>query len=384
MTGSLQIKNNRYHMVISYVDKDGKRKNHWITTGLIAKGNKKAAQEMLDQYLREHKGCAMDVSNQLLTDYLERWMDDIAPSLRPSTIRGYRGNLKNHILPYFRAEQIKLTDLRVRHLEAFYAHLQRDEKPLSATSVKHCHRLLSKALEDAIRYEYIATNPTKRAHLPKQERYEAKFLNCTQLKELVSLFDGDVLQPVVKFICFYGVRRSEALGLCWDMVDFEKNQFTIARTMLQVEKGNCLKDSTKNNSSYRTMPLSVPMRELLLTLKARREEYAPLFPEAYAENNLVFVWEDGSPITPNYLTSHFHKIIAKSDLPTIRVHDLRHSAASNLIAAGLSVADVQHWLGHSQPSTTLNFYTHVDSLSKQRVCQCLEATLSFDSAEEKF
>ena len=126
------------------------------------------------------------------------------------------------------------------------------------------------------------------------------------------------------------------------------------------------------------------MRDLLLSLKAQREQYAPMFPETYASNNLVFVWEDGTPITPNYLTSHFHKVVKQSQLPTIRVHDLRHSAASNLIAHGMSVVDVQHWLGHSQPSTTLNFYAHVDATSKLRVCQSIEAALSFDENKEEF
>ena len=382
MTGSLQVKNNYYHMVISYVDKDGKRKNRWKSTGLKVKGNKKRAEEMLDRYLREHNGCDMDMVGQTLTDYLERWIKSTEVLLRPSTIKGYQEKLRGHILPYFWSTRIKLTELNVQHLETFYAHLQKGEKPLSVTSVRHCHRLLSKALNDAIRYGYITFNPATLVRLPKQEKYEAKFLNYSQVMELISLFDGNVLQPVVQFICFYGVRRSEALGLCWDMVDFEKNQITISRTMLQVDGGDVLKNSTKSNSSYRTFPMSAPIRELLLVLKARREQYASLFPETYASNNLVFVWEDGTPITPNYLTSQFHRVVKQSQLPTIRLHDLRHSAASNLLSNGLSVVDVQHWLGHSQPSTTLNFYAHVDASSKQRVCQSIEQALTFSVAME--
>lgn len=165
------------------------------------------------------------------------------------------------------------------------------------------------------------------------------------------------------------------------MVDFEKNQFRITRTMIQA-KGNPLKESPKTNSSVRSLPMAAPMRALLLSLKERREKFTPLFPKVYASNNLVFVWDDGSPITPNYLTSHFQKVVAKSDLPKIRLHDLRHSVASNLLSGGSSVVDVQHWLGHSQPSTTLNFYAHVDSTSKLNVCQSIEAALHFDVDKE--
>ncbi len=377
MTGSLQVKNGRYHMVISYIDQDGKRKQIWKATGLPIKGNRKRAQAMLDAYLREHAGCNMDIANWKLADYLERWLKNAESRLSPNTIRGYREKMRNHILPYFRAKDIKLIDLRVHHLETFYAYLQLKEKPLSATSVRHCHRLLHKALKDAVRYEYISGNPAEYAELPKQTKYEAKFLNYSQLQELLSLFEGDVILPVVQFLCFYGMRRGEALGLCWDMVDFEKNQFTITRTMMQ-DKGNPLKESPKTNSSVRALPLSAPMRQLLLSLKERRETLTPLFPETYASNNLVFVWDDGSPITPNYLTVRFRRKVDESNLPKIRLHDLRHSVASNLLSGGSPVVDVQHWLGHSQPSTTLDFYAHADATSKQNVCQSIETALHID------
>lgn len=377
MTGSLQEKNGRYHMVISYIDQDGKRKQMWKSTGLTVKGNRKRAQAMLDAYLREHGGCNMDAANLKLADYLEQWLKNAEPRLSPNTIRGYQEKMRNHILPYFRAKDIKLTDLRVQHLETFYAFLQQKEKRLSVTSVRHCHRILSKALHDAVRYEYIPGNPAKHVDLPKQTKYEAQFLNYSQLQELLVLFEGDVLLPVIQFLCFYGMRRGEALGLCWDMVDFEKNQFTITRTMMQ-SKGNPLKESPKTISSVRALPLSAPMRQLLLSLKERRKTLTPLFPKAYASNNLVFVWDDGSPITPNYLTSRFRKKMDQSDLPQIRLHDLRHSVASNLLSGGSPVVDVQHWLGHSQPSTTLNFYAHADATSKQNVCQSIEAALHFD------
>lgn len=148
--------------------------------------------------------------------------------------------------------------------------------------------------------------------------------------------------------------------------------------MIQHNEKNYLKSATKNASSCRTLPLTPSMRELLLTLKERRAKYSKLFPQSYAENDLVFVWEDGSIITPNYLTSTFHDIVKKSHLPCIRLHDLRHSAASNLISNGASIVDVQHWLGHSQPSTTLNFYAHTDSNAKIRTGEMIEKSLTFE------
>ena len=96
----------------------------------------------------------------------------------------------------------------------------------------------------------------------------------------------------------------------------------------------------------------------------------------YIDDDYICTWADGSVIEPNYLSKKFHSIIIKSTLPHIRLHDLRHSTASNLLSMGFSYVEIQQWLGHSQPSTTLNFYSHVDSSSKLRVSSALDGCLA--------
>ena len=142
------------------------------------------------------------------------------------------------------------------------------------------------------------------------------------------------------------------------------------------EEKNYLKNSTKGSSSYRTLPLTSDMRDMLLMLKQQQEEHKRMCGDSYQESNLVFVWPDGSPITPNYVTRKFHSLIKSSDLPHVRLHDLRHSTASNLLSKGFSLVDIQLWLGHSQPSTTLNYYSHVDSSSKKNIQMFLEKELT--------
>ncbi|MGN1480123.1 MAG: site-specific integrase [Acutalibacteraceae bacterium] len=207
-------------------------------------------------------------------------------------------------------------------------------------------------------------------------RFVGSFLNMAQIQELVTLFKGSTVEPVVKFICTYGLRRSEALGLCWDKVDFDNNQFTICRAMIQGDGENYIKDCTKNDSSYRTLPMTADMREMLLELKAKKSENQKLFGASYVNNILVFTFPDGYPITPNYLMRTFHDTVEKSDLHKIRLHDLRHSVASNLLAKGISLVDTQLWLGHSQPSTTLNYYAHTDSSSKRNIQLLLDEELN--------
>lgn len=379
MTGSLQIKNNKYYAVLNIVGTDGKRKQKWISTDLAIKGNKKRAAKILEKLLEEYDERNISYDNVLLTDYLNDWIKRVKNNLEPSTYRGYMGNLKNHILPYFNKRRIKLIELKPYHLEDFYAYLMSDEKKLSAQTVRHNHRIISKALNDALRHEIIKSNPAQRASVPKIKKYIGTFLNPEQLQKLVTLFQGTEIEYAVAFIVTYGLRRSEALGLCWSKVDFNNNLFTVSRAMIQQGKGGYyLKDCTKNESSYRTLPLTKDMRSMLLMLKNRREVNKKLFGDSYADNDFVFTWQDGNPITPNYLTRIFHNTIVKSDLPPIRLHDLRHSTASNLLANGFSVVEVQHWLGHSQASTTLNFYSHIDASSKTNIKNALEILLPLE------
>ena len=103
---------------------------------------------------------------------------------------------------------------------------------------------------------------------------------------------------------------------------------------------------------------------------------------AFVENNMVFTWPNGEPIIPNYVTRTFHKILEESDLPTIRLHDLRHSVATNLLSKGSNVVDIQLWLGHSQPSTTLNYYSHADASSKHNIQTVLEREFDFSEHDQ--
>jgi len=143
-------------------------------------------------------------------------------------------------------------------------------------------------------------------------------------------------------------------------------------------KSYYVKDCAKNESSYRTLPLTKDVRLMLEQIRQRQSQNRERFGNAYHDSDFVFTWPDGTLISPNYVTRMFHKVIAASDLPPIRLHDLRHSTASNLLANNFSVVEVQHWLGHSQASTTLNFYSHIDATSKRNITAALENLLPLE------
>lgn len=169
---------------------------------------------------------------------------------------------------------------------------------------------------------------------------------------------------------FSGLRRSEALGLKWDAIDFEKKTITIRHVVTEacIDGKSVLieKDRTKTKSSYRTLPLVPPFEELLYRLRASQDANRKLCGSAYCKQYLEYIYvnEIGEIVKPGYITQHFPFVLEKNGLRRIRFHDLRHSCASLLYANGVSLKEIQEWLGHSNISTTANIYTHLDYNSK--------------------
>lgn len=160
------------------------------------------------------------------------------------------------------------------------------------------------------------------------------------------------------------------MALKWDAIDFEKKTITICHTVTEVRVNGkrtiIEKDRTKTKSSYRTLPLVKPFEELLLRLKAQQEENKRLCGKMYSKqyDGYIYVNQMGDLVKPGYLTQHFPALLEKHGLRRIRYHDLRHSCASLLYANGVSLKEIQEWLGHSDISTTSNIYTHLDYSSK--------------------
>ena len=386
LTGSLQVKNKTYYAVLNFKEKGGKRKQKWINSGIsAARGNKRLADQFLKDCLDEYNEDTIAFSEMQVSDYFRQWLTEQKYLVAPNTYRGYAGNMENHIIPYFEGKGILLQNLKPYHLDEYYTHKmgpngKKDGKgALNPTTIKHHHQNISKALNDAVRKGILQMNPAVSAKTPKARKYIGQFLNPAQLNDLICLFEDTVVELPVKIIATYGLRRSQALGLCWNAVDFVNRQFTISRALLQNNGGDYVQDVTKTESSYRTLPLTAQMETLLHKQQEKQKKMRALMGNMYANSDFVCTWPDGTPITPNYLSRTFHQVIAHSTLPQIRLHDLRHSCASNLLANGFSVVEVQQWLGHSEASTTLNFYSHVDSASKKRISTALDQLLNVEN-----
>ncbi len=308
------------------------------------------------------------------------WLDIIKPRVVKTTYAGYERIVKGKVYNYFKKLDISLKDLKPYHIQDFYTELY--NLGLKGNTILRYHANIRKALQYAVKCELILTNPADKIDKPKKEQYIATYYNKAQLNELlVAIKDTPIKLPVLLAL-YYGLRRSEALGIKWDAVDFDNKTIIIRHTISQTKVDGKLQivaeDKTKNQSSYRTLPLIPEIEEILLEEKANQEYNKKVFKKSYLnENGYVCVNTDGSILKPDYVSHKFNQILKYNNLKSIRFHDLRHSCASLLLSNKVSMKDIQIWLGHSSYNTTANIYTHVDTESKQNSALVIGNSLNF-------
>ena len=382
VTGHLREKNGYYHIVLNYVDGHGKRRTPSKSTGLPVKGNKKRAEKMLmdaraaqeaelEAKATEQNAESTSASLIPFTEFLLDWLEMTKKNVEETTYGAYAMGIKNKIIPYFEEHHpgLALCEVTPKHIQDYYTY-ELTVRGVSANTVIHRHANIRKALQYAFKLGLIDSNPADRIERPKKERFVGSVYEEDELNRLFEIVKGDPIELGVILGAFYGLRRSEAVGLKWDAIDFKKKTITIRHTVTQATidgKSKIIqKDRTKTKSSYRSLPLVPPFEELLHRLKAQQELNQKLCGRSYCKKytGYIYVNEIGELVKPGYITQHFPLVLQKNGLRKIRFHDLRHSCASLLYANGVSLKEIQEWLGHSDISTTSNIYTHLNFTSK--------------------
>lgn len=373
IAGHLQIKNDYYYMVLSYLDANGKRKQPWFPTGLPIKNNKKRAEKMLLELRQtyvppaEHKSNGELSADMLFADYMELWLEVVRNSIEITTFSSYTQMVKGKIVPYFRKTGVKLGELQARHIQSFYLY---ELKTVCPNTVIHEHANIHKALKYAVKMDLIPFNPADKVERPKKQRYIADYYRQEELERLLEASKDHPYSLLIQMTAFYGLRRSEALGLKWDAIDFERDTITIKHIVTNAKiDGKCeivCADRAKTKSSLRSLPLVSNIREKLLVLREQQKENRRVCGNCYSKkyDGYVFVDAMGNILNPRSVTANFSKLLEQNGLRHIRFHDLRHSCASLLLANDVPLKQIQEWLGHSDIGTTANIYSHLDYKSK--------------------
>lgn len=383
MRASLAVKKCRYYAVLNYKDKNGKWRKKWVSLGLPVRDNRRRAEAMLPALIDKYshlEQLEMPV-NATFEEYALEWLERRKTQVETSTFERYNGQTRTHLIPCFGTK--KLLDITPRDISEFYAFKAKSGRAdgkggaLSHTTMRSVSSLLRSILQQAVIEGLLIRNPADGIPLQtKSKEREYVFLNKDEANALLKAFEGDLIHELVFVTLYYGLRRSEVLGLRWQDIDFEKNTLTIQHTVVK-NLTITAKNSTKTSASNATFVLIPRVKDVLLKLKEKQDGYREVFRECYHESDYVFTLEDGTLIRPDSLTRHFEKILKKNGLKSMRFHDLRHSTASMLFDLGWDIKAIQTWLRHADIETTGNIYTHISSERKRIMSTELDDFIKF-------
>lgn len=374
---SVQSKKGRLYAVMQ-VKKEGTTKPVWRALGLPEGANKtkvnKAFREVVARYEQEfweeQEREGRPPADIPVYDYLVSYLKRVEPELQKNTVVSYRSMTNGKIRRYFqRRPQLTVGNLKPQDIQDFYQSLFADG--VVANTVIHYHALLRRAFQQAFKEERIDANPFDRVGRPKKNKFHGENYTQEELLTLLHLARGDVIYPAILLAGAMGLRRSEALGVRWSRIDWEKRTVLLDTKIVEYRENGKKKvepvEEMKNKSSRRTLPLPDPVVEMLQVQKEHREVYRKMFQGSYNAQYLDYVCVNqlGELLRPSYVTDHFRELLEKYGLRHIRFHDLRHTFASLLINQDVPLINVSNFLGHSDLSTTANIYAHLDKASKQ-------------------
>ena len=316
-------------------------------------GSARRAQEYLTRMLRERDlGRGLEGSEITLGEFLDRWLETAAkPKLREKSYRSYQSLLRRYVRPSIGNRVLSA----IAPLDLQDTYQQLVNRGLSSRTVRYTHSVLRSAMRQAIRWRLLLQDPTDGAQLPRLGRREMHVLNAEQSRIFLQAALQTHYGPVFAVALTTGMRPSEYLALKWPDIDWQRGTVGVVRTLEKL-KGSWRCADTKRDRSRRVIKLQEWVLETLKGLEARRGRSRCTVPEAA---DLIFTTPAGRPIHSDKLALRFKAILRQVALPAVRLYDLRHTAATLALSAGVPPKVVAEQLGHASAAFTLDIYSHV-------------------------
>lgn len=301
------------------------------------------------------KGNSNKPSNVTFPDFINSWLISIKPSIRPVTWYQYDMTARKHILPLM--SKIKLVDLQPDRIQKTYN--DKLAQGIHPRTIKMMHTVFHSSLEQAVKMGMIQRNPANAVKRPRYEIPEMKFLDEVQVNRFLAAAKGDRHETLYHLEIATGLRQSEILALRWKDLDWEKRTLLVQHQLSRNFKEGKYFTQPKTRSGRRTIILGKKTIEKLREHWIRQLEEKKLASNRWIENDFLFPSTVGTPINQSNLYHSFKSLLQKSDLPDIRFHDLRHTAATLMLNHGVPAIIVSRRLGHSRVSVTLDIYGHL-------------------------
>ena len=285
--------------------------------------------------------------------WIYTWLDVHKPNIEETTRRGYQEKIKNYITPALGNYPIANLDHTL--IQAWVNNLK--DQGLKPRTVKSAYQCLHSSLEKAAELRMIPYNPSSHIVLPKLDEYQAQIYTDAEIQTAINTAKGTNIFLLVFLGLAVGLRRGELAALKWQHIDLEKRQIRITENRVSI-KGDVLTKAPKSKSSKRIITIGQGTCEILKTAKAEYEEMRDAYGPDFCTEGYVICQKDGSSYHPDSLTQKWDRFMAKHGLKHIRLHDLRHSCATSMVANNVDPKTVQKRMGHSSYKTTMDLYVH--------------------------
>lgn len=374
-SGSITARKNNKGEVTGYQAQirlaDGRRSH----TALTEREARKWLREAKDEAAR---GRLATKRPPTFAAYLADWVASMSGKVKSRTVASYRLNTER--VPEWLGGQ-RLDELRPRHFQRLYDELTDAGK--APRTVRQVHAVLHKALDDALQLESINHNPTEGARLPRIPEKEMQWYSSEQVAVLFDVTEGDDFHALWVLLGTLGLRLGEALGLKWTDINWDRNTLTVQRTLHRDRLSHGLEmQEPKTKGSRRTLTLPTEAKLSLQAHHDRQDLKRRMTGEVWEANELIFSTGMGTPLDQSHIRRHWTSATKKAGLPQYRIHDLRHSVASNLVAGGMGLLEVAHLLGHSNAAMVVQVYGHIAPDDHRRAASLMDALLQRQDVEK--
>jgi integrase len=293
----------------------------------------------------------------------ETWFPHVEKTRRPGTVDQYARMLRLHIYPVLGG--VPMQSITPTLIDKMVTKATTGEKPLSATSARVLIAIVSSALEYAKKKKIVARNPARDADMPAVDRRPRTIWTAGETRRFLEAVEDDRLHALWRLIAVTGMRRGEALGLQWRSVDLKQATVEVVQQLVPVGERLVL-GPPKTAAGKRTLPIDERTVDALRAYQATRELERQVLGEPAEDLDLVFVKPDGAPLNPRAVTQRFARLVKNAKLAHIRLHDLRHGAATLAVAGDVNLELLRRRMGHSTIRTTVDLYARHDLPTAER------------------
>jgi integrase len=349
-----------WYAVLSVRDPEtGKRRVKFVSLP-HCKGKREAQAKCADVISAMRRDTYIEPDKATLAQFLERWLSHIKTQVSPRTYRGYAEIVRRNLAPALGS--VRLAKLRPEQISEAYGKAlvsgRRDGKGgLSAQTVKHTHKVLKQALTQACMWRAITHNPAALVRPPKVERKEMQTVDTDQTARMIEVARGTPIFIPILLGVLCGLRRGEICALRWRSVDLDAGHLSVVASIEEGRAG--LREKEPKSGKGRLIALPPMLVAELRRHRMQQAEWLLKLGVRLADDRHVVTKEDGETMWPGSLGRAFRKFMRRHGLPQIRLHDLRHSHATHLLAAGVHPKIAQERLGHSNIGITLDLYSHM-------------------------